>query len=309
MRVATIATFVLSALLLPAMCTEAGQATAGEQGTPQPTRKMPPPLFPRHRRGLYRNTEGLELIDATPQSPPLDTDDPGVPDKGEYEINFTTHADYAKGAQRIDLLSVDGNYGILPVIAGDKVPSQIKIELPVAAAREGGEPFNFGLGAVKLGVKFNFYRDEHRGVSASFYPQVEFAAPGGRGVRKGLAAVGQTIVLPLLVAREFHQFTFVFNGGLEKPVHDPERRIASNFGIGFGRALTRKVAAMVELRTESALDFKDDRLVFVNAGFIHGVRHILVYINAGHSLFADDGLGHTYAGAGIKLLIDTKAKN
>ena len=45
-----------------------------------------PPLFPRHRRGIYRNAAGIEVIDATPQSPPLDTDDPGVPDKGEFEI-------------------------------------------------------------------------------------------------------------------------------------------------------------------------------------------------------------------------------
>jgi hypothetical protein len=35
---------------------------------------------------------------------------------------------------------------------------------------------------------------------------------------------GQTIVLPLLVAREFHAFTFVFNGELERPLHDPAFR-------------------------------------------------------------------------------------
>jgi hypothetical protein len=74
--------------------------------------------------------------------------------------------------------------------------------------------------------------------------------------------------------------------------------------VGFGRALTRKVAAMIELRIRSSLDFKDDRLVFVNGGFIHGVRNIVVYANAGHSVLSDDGLGHTYAGVGIKLLID-----
>jgi hypothetical protein len=47
-----------------------------------------------------------------------------------------------------------------------------------------------------------------------------------------------------------------------------------------------------------------DRLVFVNAGLIHGVRKIIVYANLGHSIFADDGLGHTYAGFGLKVLID-----
>jgi len=281
-------------------------------GKPQADQEEPkpqaPPLFPRHRRGLYRNTEGVEVIDATPQSPPLDTDDPGVPDKGVFELNFTTHADYAKAAQRIDLLWVDANYGVLPVMAGHRVPTQIKLEFPLAAARQAGEDFQAGLGAATFGVKFNFYDDEHRGISVAVYPQLEFVAPGSHAVRKGLAEKGQTVILPLLVARQFHQFTLVFNGSLEKPVHDPERPTTSQFGIGVGRALTRKLAAMIELRTESSLDFKSDRLVDVNAGVLHGVRNVILYANLGRSLFADTHTAHTYAGFGLKALIDTKKK-
>ena len=295
----------MALILLPA-----GGAAAQDQPKPaaEKPKTPPPPLFPRHRRGLYRNAAGVEVIDATPQSPPLDTDDPGVPDNGEFELNFSTHFDYAKEAQHIDLLTVDANYGILPVIAGYKLPSQIKIEIPMSSAREAGEPYNTGLGAAKFGIKVNFYRDEHRGISVSFYPQVEFAADGGRGARKNLEENGQTLILPLLVAREFHQLTFVVNGTFEKPFNDPDRGAASEFGVGFGRALTRKVAAMIELRTESSLDFKDDRLVFINAGIIHGVRNIVVYFNGGHSVLSGDGRGHTYAGIGIKLLIGTKDK-
>jgi hypothetical protein len=103
-------------------------------------------------------------------------------------------------------------------------------------------------------------------------------------------------VLPLLVAREFHAFTFVFNGELEKPLHDPSRELA------FGGSFTRKVAAMIELRTESSIDFQRDRLVLVNAGIIDGVRNVVVYANIGHSVFSDDG-GHFYAGGGFKVVI------
>ena len=92
-------------------------------------------------------------------------------------------------------------------------------------------------------------------------------------------------------------------GALEKPIHDPEREMTAEFGAAVGRAFTRKVAAMIELRTESNRDFKTDRLVVVNAGFIHGVRNVIVYANLGHSVFSDDG-GHTYAGIGIKVTID-----
>jgi hypothetical protein len=194
------------------------------------------------------------------------------------------------------------------VIAGHQLPTQLKFEFPLAAARTAGGPINVGFGEASFGVKLNFYHDEHSGISAAVYPQVEFAASGGRGVEKGLSEKGQTVILPLLVAREFHEFTFVFNGSLEKPVHDPDRRTAAGFGFGLGRAFTRKVAAMIELRTESSLDFSSDRLVYVNAGVLHGVRGIVVYANVGHSLLADDGMAHAYAGFGMKVLLDTKKK-
>ena len=143
----------------------------------------------------------------------------------------------------------------------------------------------------------------------SLYPQLEFAASGGRGVQKGLAEQGQTLILPLLMAREFHEFTFVFNGAVEKPFHDPDRKSAVELGAAVGRALTRKVAAMIELRAESSRDFKSDRLVFVNGGFVHGVRNVILYFNLGHSIFSDDGFGHSYAGAGMKMLLDPKKKH
>jgi hypothetical protein len=38
------------------------------------------------------------------------------------------------------------------------------------------------------------------------------------------------------------------------------------------------------------------------------VRNIVVYLNLGRSVFSDDGFSHTYAGAGIKVMIDTKKK-
>jgi hypothetical protein len=46
----------------------------------------------------------------------------------------------------------------------------------------------------------------------------------------------------------------------------------------------------------------------VNAGLLHDVRGIVLYANVGHSLLADDGLTHTYAGFGMKALLDTKKR-
>ena len=296
----------LAVLLFSLFAPSAGFAQQPPVADAGATRQPAPPLFPRHRRGLYRTAAGIEMIDATPQSPPLASDDPGVPEPRAYEINFTTQADSAKDALRVDLLLVDANYGMRPVIAGYRLPSQIKIECPVAAVRDAGGSVNTGIGPATIGVKLNFYRDDRRGVAVAVYPQVEFAGSGS--VKSALADAGQTIILPLLVAREFHAFTFVFNGALDTPVHDSGRHATLQFGGAFGRALTRKVAAMVEVRSESGLGFRNDRLVALNGGVIHGVRNMVVYGNVGHSLFSDDGVGHIYAGVGMKLLIDPPKK-
>jgi len=302
-RVAVVACLAVTLMLTP--LTAIAQDTARPAPEPsdqKPVKRPPPPLFPRHSRGVYRNAQGIETIDATPQSPPLETDDPGVPGEGEYEINFTTRLDYSRVARHLDVMLVDANYGVQPAIAGHKLPTQLKIECPLSAAAQMREPFHFGVGTSAVGAKFNFYNNDRRGVSLSVYPQLEFGAPT-HGADEGLSDHGQTIVLPLLLLHEFHEFTFVFNGALEKPIHDPARQLASEVGVAFGRALTRKVAAMVELRAEASVDFRRDRLVFVNAGLIHGVRHVIIYANLGHSVFADDRLAHFYAGGGTKFLI------
>jgi len=295
---------VLLAALAPASVF--AQGTPGPGQGAAPPRQPPPPLFPRHRRGIYRNNLGIEVIDATPQSPPLETDDPGVPDKGEYEINLFTHADLSKEDRTIDLLFIDANYGIAPRIAGHELPTQLKFEIPVMAARGDRDPYTLGVGDAKFGVKFNFYTNERSGLSFAMYPQVEFEAPGTDSVQKGLAEHGQTLILPLLVAREFHDFTLVANGAISKPVHDPERESTATVGIGIGRALRRKIAAMIEVRDEAALDFTSNHLMFLNVGLMHGLTRVLVYTQMGHSLYSDDGFGHAYIAAGMKLMLNQR---
>jgi hypothetical protein len=195
-----------------------------QQGPQQQTSKgetvnePPPPLFSKHRRGMYENGLGLQVIDATPQSPPLEVDDPGVPEKGHYEINLTTQDDFSKQLQTFDFLFVDANYGILPKILGHELPTQVKFEFPLAGAKEHGDPFRVGIGAAQFGLKFNFYNNEHKGVSVSFYPQIEFAVLGTAAVEKNLVNAGQRLILPLLVRKEFKYLTFVVNCAVNEPI-------------------------------------------------------------------------------------------
>jgi hypothetical protein len=312
-RLTKLAAFAL--LLFPAW------AHAQDSDTPAPAnqsqrppekkteKEPPPPLFSRHRRGAYTNALGVELVDATPQSPPLETDDPGVPDKGEYEINLTTDADLSKQLRTLDFFLIDANYGTLPKLFGHELPTQLKLEFPLAAAKAPGQAINVGLGAARLGLKLNFYNNESQGVYISFYPQIEFAVPGSHPAEKSLAEPGQTLFLPLLVQKEFKHFTFVSNGIINQPIHDAARDTTGTLAWAFGRALTRRTAAMAEIRFTSSLDFQRERLLVVNAGLMRRMGdNVVLYGNIGRSVFSDQLMPHgadtrhIYAGAGVKFL-------
>jgi hypothetical protein len=263
--------------------------------------KAPPPLFPKHRRGLYINNDNIEVIDATPQSPPLDIDDPSVPDKGEYEVNLLTEADLAAHARSVNVFILDANYGIILKGWGHELPTQIKFECPVVARKEGGNPYQTGLGTSEFGLKFNFYNDKSRGLRVSVYPQIEFS-PAAGSVDKDIAEAGQTLELPLLVAHESKYVTLVGNAGFNTPFHDREREATTDIGFGIGRAILQKFALMGDIRGSSTLDLKRDRVMSANTGFIYGVRKMIWYARAGHSIFSDDGR-HVFFNVGMKVII------
>jgi len=287
------------------------------QSAPPPQVQVPPaaqpnvpapPLFPKHRRGLYLDGLGLWVIDAMPQSPPLETDDPGVPERGETEINLTTRGSFAVDTKNFDLLHVDANYGLLPKLFGRELPAQLAFEVPVAAAKENGQPLVVGVGTGQLGLKVNFYNSEHHSIEMAFYPQIEFVM-GSHSTEKGLSDPGQTLIFPLLVSKELKYVTLVVNGAVEKPLHDPDRHVIGTAGLALGMAVTRKLAIMAELHSETRFDFAHDRLINANVGVMRAMGHSCVlYANLGHSLSADDGEGHTYVGLGVKVLIKPRAK-
>ena len=287
--------------------TQRAESQQQQTETDKTAKRPAPPLFPKHSRGMYRNGLGLQVIDATPQSPPLENDDPAVPDKGQYEINFTNSEDFSSRLRAYDFLLVDANYGTLPSIFGHQLPTQIKLEVPLEGASEQGRLLKTGMGASLFGLKFNFHNDERAGTSLSFYPQIEFAVPGSHAVAKNLAQTGQTLILPILAAKEFEYMTIVANFTVNRPLHDSSRDTTETLGFGVGRAISRKTSAMAEIRSDSTFNFRRDKLVVANGGVMRGLKqNVILYGNVGHSLLSDDGSGHMYFGIGVKFLFTPK---
>ena len=118
-----------------------------------------------------------------------------------------------------------------------------------------------------------------------------------------LHRAGQTIILPVLMSKQFKYATLVINAGLHVPVHDPTRDVMTRFSFGWGLPVRRKLAVMAEVSLESAVGFRHDRLVVINAGVMRGFgRNVILYGNVGRSVVADASPAHTYAGVGLKIV-------
>jgi len=164
------------------------QQNQQQQATTEKTEKQPPPpLFTSHRRGIYKNALGVAVVDATPQSPPLEPMIQAFPIKANTRLISPRTPISQRDCEHLICFFVDANYGIMPRILGHDLPTQVKFEFPLAGAKAPGDPMRVGIGAAKFGLKFNFYNNEHKGVYVSLYLQIEFAVPGAHPVEKGLA--------------------------------------------------------------------------------------------------------------------------
>ena len=277
-----------------------------DQTQASPQKPDPPPnipLFPRYRRGLYKNGVGLWVIDGPPQSPPLFNDDPGVPDKGTYEINFTTRADLASSTRAYDFLHVDANYGLEAHLFGHDLPMQLKLEGPVSGVQESGQPIVAGAGSFETGLKINFYSNDDQGVELSVYPQLAFGA-GSRSVDEGLVEPGQTFDIPLLISKQFHFVTLIVNTGIEAPIHDAERATVGTAGAALGFVVRRHLALMGEFRFESPFNGQEKATTIVNGGVMTSLGHYAVlYGNVGRTLSSPDEQTHVFVGVGVKIMI------
>jgi hypothetical protein len=277
---------------------------ASSQASPQ--QPEPPaniPLFPKYRRGLYKNGLGLWVIDGPPQSPPLFTDDPGVPERNAWEINFTTRADLTSSVRSYDFFHVDANYGLLARAGRHELPMQLKLEGPVSGTQEPGQPIATGPGEFEAGLKIQVYSNDNQGIELAVYPQLGFGT-GSTAVDKGLVEPGQTIVLPVLVSKQFHFATLVFNAGIEKPFNDPDRATVGTGSAAIGFVVRRHLALMGEIGFEAPFDGDEKSTTLINAGVMQALGHYAVlYGNIGRTLSSGDGETHTFVGVGVKFNI------
>jgi len=128
--------------------------------------------------------------------PPLITDDPGTPPKGEWEINIAFTFEQTIEARAIEAPLLDVNYGF-----GEHLQLKYEGALLVIDERDAGPRGTLSNSLV--GAKWRFLDEAKSGVSMSVYPQIEFNNPGLNSSRHGLVEDGTQVLIPVEVARGF----------------------------------------------------------------------------------------------------------
>jgi hypothetical protein len=108
------------------------------------------------------------LLRAQSGGPPMITDDPGTPDKGAWELNFSFNTDMKEFEKEFEAPLLDINFGF-------NERTQLKLEFPWLFSKSVPYEYQNRFGDITLGIKYRFFDEDKSGFSFSIYPQIGIA--------------------------------------------------------------------------------------------------------------------------------------
>ena len=237
-----------------------------------------------------------ETIALAQGGPPLQTDDPGTPGDGVWEINLAAAMEKRRGERILEAPLVDVNYGV-----GETV--QLKLEIPWIFHQRDGEGSRNGPGNSTLGVKWRFFEEDRHWVDVSLYPQVEFNNPTS-SARRGIVDGGTELFLPFQFRKDFGRLSFNPEIGFAILEESADEWV---LGLAVGFEILAEVFELIgEIRDVASSDFKEGELIF-NLGCRWNIhRHLVLHGSAGRSFRpSSSGEPDLLAYLGVQLIFDT----
>ena len=203
--------------------------------------------------------------------PPMQTDDPGTPGNGNWELNVGITIERRMGVQALETPSLDLNYGV-----GDRL--QLKIAVPWVQQADVRTATS-GLGNSVGGVKWRFYENDRLRLQISTYPQVEFNNPT-RSVARGLVDAGTRVLVPIEVAKAAGPIN------LNAEVGYSVRHVSRTWiaGLAIGRQVTRRLELLGEVHHVHAASDTEREKTFGLGGRLKVHPNVIVLLMAGRSL-------------------------
>jgi hypothetical protein len=168
--------------------------------------------------------------------PPFQTNDPGTPGNGNWEINIASAQTVGHGSTSIQAPQIDLNYGL-----GDRV--QLTYEVPYVVQSADGHSRQTGWSNAFPGIKWRFLDQGEGGWQASVFPQFETRGSSS-SQRNGIASEGSRFLLPVQVTKSVGPIDVDFEAGYYLPKHGISERI---LGVVVGRSMTQRLDLGLEL--------------------------------------------------------------
>lgn len=247
--------------------------------------------------------EASDGPETTPQSPPLEVDDPSTPGCNRWEINFVADGDLARNQNIWEFPLLDLNYGI-----GDNL--QLKYEVPYLYSQSEGISAT-SIGQARAGLKIMFFEDESTKTQLGLYPQLSFINESSPAVRSGLVNPGKILTLPALVTTRVDHNSFgdvMLTGNLAYNLSSKvDTRDFISAALGLGIPITTRIAMMGELSTQQTVSRNSDSFrensLKTSLGLVRSLSpHVLIFGSVGHSLVTSDEAPHTYVLTGFRIL-------
>jgi hypothetical protein len=183
--------------------------------------------------------------------PPLQTDDPGTPGNGNWEINVGVTTDRRANERQFEAPIVDMNYGL-----GDRI--QVKYQVPFLVHGTDSDPTRSGLGNSLFGFKWRFLEDKKHELQIGTYPQLEFNNPTASADR-GLVDRGTRLLLPVELTKKVGPVDVNGELGYWVAQHGPDQWIA---GLALGHRATERLELLGEVYATRNTNGRDNETTF-----------------------------------------------
>lgn len=191
----------------------------------------------------------------------MNTDDPGTPDKGEWEINISFNSEITSNERELENPLLDFNYGY-------NEQTQLKIEFPYLFSKENGGKYNSRFGDLSLGVKYRFFDEENSIAAFSIYPQVTISTEN-HGLNEYL--------FPVQIEKSFGKI--VIGADLGYINLENEFEYFHN-GILLGYRFSDNLEVMGELNFQAETNNLGDPYGSVNFGMRYVINEKFILINS-----------------------------
>ena len=220
--------------------------------------------------------------------PPYLTDDPVPTDTGHWEVYAFTAVEGRKSTLDANG-GVDLNYGPVKNV-------QLTATLPVSASHAPIEGWRSGTGDVELGVKYRFFNDERRGISAAVFPRAILPT-------SSLAQNGKMrFLIPLWLGKDFAGGTSLFGGGGYEINPGPGNRDFWQAAIAVTHDFGKSVSLGAEITRQGADTVGGTAQTRAGLGSIVKLGGPYALLVSGGPTWAEDRTGyHFYLALGLDL--------